>query len=178
MMNSLREGEKLETVSIPDLDGDYDQLSRSLAGVKKNFEKFLLVKCSKWVLQELKGKLQLIESVRRKVKDHQLSGTQVGHNVGPEVKEKDNPEDVTEDHVNISTAVVEPSAQSTPRQSLAGAGHYSEEEVRQVIREFIPDGEKLNILENFLHLISDGCGRVSKKMFDVILEESPRLFSD
>ena len=89
-----------------------------------------------------------------------------------------NPEAVTEDHVNTSSAVVEPSAQSTPRQSLAGAGHYSEEEVRQVIREFIPDGEKLNILENFLHLISDGCGRVSKKIFDVILEESPRLFSD
>ena len=32
---------------------------------------------NKWVLQELKGKLQLIEAVERKVTDHQFSGTQV-----------------------------------------------------------------------------------------------------
>ena len=77
IMDTLRGGEKVETVVIPDLDGDFDQLSRSLAGVKSNFEKFLLIKCSKWVLQELKGKLQLIEAVERKVTDHQFSGTQV-----------------------------------------------------------------------------------------------------
>ena len=85
----------------------------------------------------------MIESVGRKVKEHQLSGTQVGHlNVELEVKESDNSEAVTEHNVNASCRVVEPSDQSTPRQSRVEAGHYSEGEVRQVIREFIPEGEK------------------------------------
>ena len=171
----LRGEHQVETINIPDLDGDFNQLSRLLTGVKPSMEEFLLVKSSKWVLQEYKGNLELIDSVRRKANLPDVK--QVGQYIYQQ-EDKSQDKVVTEERVSTSLASVELAAHSTPRQSSAEAGHYSEAEVRLVIREFIPDRDKQISFENFLKVISDGSGRVSKKIFDVILEESPRLFAD
>ena len=88
-----------------------------------------------------------------------------------------------------------PESHSTPRQSLSEPGqsseetrqdeagpsivrdelYYSVEDVREITREFVRDQDMQIRFENFLDGISAGSGRVSRRLVDVVLEETDML---
>ena len=95
-------------------------------------------------------------------------------------REEEREENITDhpDNQNYETAAADPVACSTPQKS-AGANQrdnfYSIEDLQKAVREFVVVESAGDKLLDFLELISEESRVVSRKIIDVILEESPLM---
>ena len=182
--DSLLDAEQ-ETMTIPDIDCNFSDLNQTLDSLKSSYEEHLISLCSQWILKEVKVQLLVIDSVSKIVKKNTSSVT------APVEDEKA----VDGQEIHQEDADLCPESHSTPRQSLSEPGqsseetrqdeagpsivrdeqYYSVEDVREITREFVRDQDMQIRFENFLDGISAGSGRVSRRLVDVVLEETDML---